>query len=123
MDPLRNIPGVGNAGQPQRAGQSPAAGGPKFAEVLKSKLEGLKWSGHAQQRLQSRGITLSDRDRQLIDGALKKAAEKGSRNSLFLLRDIGLVVSVQNKTVVTAVDKADLKERVFTEIDSTVILD
>ncbi len=123
MDPLRNIPGLGNAAAPQRAGQSPAAGGPKFADVLKSKLEGLKWSAHAQQRLQSRGIALSDRDRQLIDGALKKAAEKGSRNSLFLLRDIGLLVSVQNKTVVTAIDKADLKERVFTEIDSTVILE
>lgn len=123
MDPIRNIPGVGNAGASQRAGQPAATGGPKFADVLKSKLEGLKWSAHAQERLKSRGIVLSDSDKQRIDGALRKAAEKGSRNSLFLLRDIGLVVSVQNKTVVTAVDKADLKERVFTEIDSTVILD
>ena len=123
MDPIRNVPGVGNAGQAQRAQGPAAAGGAKFADVLKAKLEGLKWSGHAQERLASRGIVLTDRDRTLIDGALRKAAEKGSRNSLFLLRDIGLVVSVQNRTVVTAVDKADLKERVFTEIDSTVILE
>lgn len=123
MDPLRSIQGPGNAAAPQRAGQPAPAGGAKFADVLRSKLEGVKWSAHAQERLRSRGISLSDRDRQLIDGAMRKAAEKGSRNSLFLLRDVGLVVSVQNRTVVTAIDKADLKERVFTEIDSTVVLD
>lgn len=123
MDPLRIIPGVGSASPQQRTGSTPAAGGAKFADILRGKLEGLKWSAHAQQRLQSRGISLNDRDRQLLDGALAKAAEKGSRNSLFLLRDVGLVVSVQNKTVVTAVDKADLKERVFTDIDSTVIVE
>ncbi|MBI2919466.1 MAG: hypothetical protein HYY18_00110 [Planctomycetes bacterium] len=123
MSPIRNVGGVGGAGQPQGPQGGRPAGGPKFADILKAKLEGVKWSGHAQERLASRGISLTDRDRALIDGAFRKASEKGSRNSLFLLRDIGLIVSVENRTVVTAVDKADLKERVFTEIDSTVILE
>ena len=47
---------------------------------------------------------------------------KGSKESLILLRDLALVVSVNNRTVITAIDKARQKERVFTNIDSTVIL-
>jgi len=38
-----------------------------------------------------------------------------------LLRDVAFIVSVKNKTVVTAVDGESMKENVFTNIDSAVI--
>lgn len=122
MSPIRNVPGAGGVGRPN-APQQGASAGPKFADILKSKLDGVRWSAHAAERIAARGITLTDADRNRIDAALQLARQKGSRNSLFLLKDVGLVVSVANRTVVTAIDKADLKERVFTDIDSTVILD
>ncbi|NUN48104.1 MAG: hypothetical protein HUU15_04655 [Candidatus Brocadiae bacterium] len=123
IDPLRNVPAPGGPLSAPRPLAGAQAGTAKFADVLKAKLGEVRWSAHAQERLKSRGISLSDRDRSLIEAGVRKVSEKGSRNSLLLLRDIGLVVSVQNRTVVTAVDRADLKERVFTEIDSTVILE
>jgi flagellar operon protein len=50
-----------------------------------------------------------------------RAEEKGARDSLVLLRDMAFIVSVSNRTVVTAMDGERLKENVFTNIDSAVI--
>ena len=50
-----------------------------------------------------------------------RAEQKGSKDSLVLLDDLAFVVSVKNKTVVTAVDSNRAKENVFTNIDSVVI--
>ena len=38
------------------------------------------------------------------------------------MEDVALVVSVKNRTVITAVDRAQMKENVFTNIDSAVIV-
>ena len=55
-------------------------------------------------------------------GGVEKAQRKGARESLVLLDDVALVISIKNKTVITAVDKEKLKENVFTNIDSAVIV-
>jgi flagellar operon protein len=39
-----------------------------------------------------------------------------------MIDDVALVVSVRNRTVITAVDQQSLKENVFTNIDSAVIV-
>jgi flagellar operon protein len=49
------------------------------------------------------------------------AASKGARESLVLLDQTAFVVSVPNRTVITVVDKENLKQNVFTNIDSAVI--
>ena len=56
-----------------------------------------------------------------LETAVDRAQAKGSRDSLILLDDLALVVSVTNRTVVTAVNEASQRERVFTNIDSVVI--
>ena len=50
-----------------------------------------------------------------------RAQEKGSRDSLILLDELALVVSVRSRTVVTAMDEASRSDHVFTNIDSVVI--
>lgn len=57
-----------------------------------------------------------------IEKGFKLAEDKGSKNSLFLYKDVALVTSVENKTVITAVDKSRAKDNVFTNIDSVVII-
>ena len=56
-----------------------------------------------------------------LNGGVARAAAKGSRDSLVLLDDTAFVVSVRNRTVVTAVDREHMREQVFTNIDSAVI--
>jgi flagellar operon protein len=83
---------------------------------------GLKFSAHARERLQSRQIAFSEGDLNRIQGAVNKAAAKGARSSLLVMKDVALIVSVTNRTVITAVDGSNLKENVFTNIDSAVIV-
>lgn len=84
--------------------------------------EGLKFSNHAIERMRSRGVSFSPDQMGKLESAVKKAAEKGGRDSLILMNDTAVIVSVKNKTVVTVVDKASLKENVFTNIDSTIVI-
>lgn len=74
------------------------------------------------QRLASRNITLSSDDVDKINSMADKAAEKGAKNSLFIMRDTALVVSIKNRTVITAVDSQSMKDNVFTNIDSAAII-
>jgi flagellar operon protein len=39
-----------------------------------------------------------------------------------LLNDMALIINVKNRTVVTALDGASMKDNVFTQIDSAVII-
>ncbi len=129
VEPLNpaGIPPVG--GQGANAAQAPARRdptAPSFAEVLQQRLlqtqEGVKFSAHAQERMRLRSIELSPADLTRIDEAVKRAAAKGSRESLLLSDKAAFVVSVKNRTVITVVDQAHMKENVFTNIDSAVIL-
>lgn len=87
-----------------------------------SQVEGVKFSNHAIERMKTRGIAYSADDLNRLSEAVSKAAAKGSRDSLVLMNDSALIVSVKNNTVVTVMDKTALKENVFTNIDSTVVL-
>ncbi|MFN3683318.1 MAG: TIGR02530 family flagellar biosynthesis protein [Fimbriimonadaceae bacterium] len=101
---------------------NPAAGGvqaPDFQALLQDR---LKVSGHAQTRLQSREIQLGKEEWERVLSGVERAAQKGARESLVMLDDVALVVSIRNRTVITAVDKQHLKDNVFTNIDSAVIV-
>jgi flagellar operon protein len=91
----------------------------EFAAVLQDR---LKVSGHAQTRFQSRNIDLGPAEWQRVLDGVDRAAQKGAKESLVLVDDVALVVSVRNRTVITAVDRAGLRENVFTNIDSAVIV-
>lgn len=116
---------------PARVGtpvQIPPTSGTSFRDVLRQTTEAapgepLKFSAHAIQRLQSRNIQLSSSDIQQMNSMADKAAAKGSRQSLFVMGDVAMVVSIKNRTVITAVDSQSMKENVFTNIDSAAIID
>jgi flagellar operon protein len=95
-----------------------------FQQTLEGMLNAssLKFSAHAQQRLERRQIDLDAQRLSRLEEAVDKAAAKGARESLVLLDDLALVVSVKNRTVITAVDEKSLKEKVFTNIDSAIIV-
>lgn len=82
----------------------------------------LKFSAHAQTRMNSRGIELSPDEMVKLKEAVDRAGAKGSRESLILTDKAAFVVSVRNGTVITAVDRESMKENVFTNIDSTVMI-
>jgi len=105
---------------PDRARRTPA--GEDFATVLERVQGDLKFSRHALQRLQTRNITLTPGVVDRLQDAVERAASKGARDSLILMDELAFVVSVKNRTVITAMDGESIKEHVFTNIDSAVIV-
>jgi flagellar operon protein len=106
-------------------GKKITAGSLSFKQVMEARInagEGLKFSAHAQQRLDSRNIKLSGNDLQRLESGMKQAAAKGARESLMMKDNLAFVVSITNRTVITAVDAASMKDSVFTNIDSAVIV-
>ena len=94
-----------------------------FGDILKEKINetsDVKFSKHAQMRLETRNIKITDLQKKKISDALDKAEEKGVKDSLVMMDDIALVVNVKNRTVITAVNSNELKENVFTNIDGAV---
>jgi flagellar operon protein len=123
-------PGIIPGPAPRPAGkpvQIPPTSAPSFRSVLEQQqratsAQPLKFSAHAMQRLQSRNIQLSNDDIARMNVMADKAAEKGAKQSLFMLRDVAMVVSIKNRTVITAVDQDSMKENVFTNIDSAAVI-
>jgi len=116
--------GVGRLeGIRQVSGSKPRRAAGSFEAVLNEARERseLKISAHAAQRLESRNIRLTEQHRQRIGEALERASEKGADQSLVLLDNLALVVSVKNRVVITALDDTKAREGVFTNIDSAVI--
>jgi flagellar operon protein len=71
--------------------------------------------------VQRRGIELNATTLGRLSEGVTRAAGKGSRDSLVLVDGTAFVVSVNNRTVITAVGSEHMKDNVFTNIDSAVI--
>ena len=62
-----------------------------------------------------------------LSEAVDRAEAKGAREALVLMPgaertdDLALVVSVKNRTVITAMDGNSIQDNVFTNIDSAVV--
>jgi len=117
IQPSSRQPSIKQVQEKSIGGESP------FAKILENKLpsQGVKFSQHAQERLKARGINLTETDMKKLEGAVDSVAQKGGKDSLVMLGDAAFVVSVKNRTVVTAMDKTQMAGNVFTNIDSAVI--
>jgi flagellar operon protein len=107
----------------QASGSAPLTTGPSFAAVLQ-RIGGAqppKFSRHALDRLQQRGIDLGQPTLDRLTDGVSRAAGKGSNNSVVFVDGTAFVVSVANNTVITAVGAEHMREHVFTNIDSAVI--
>ncbi len=107
---------------PARAVPPAAGGGSPFEAVLAAtERSRIEFSKHALRRIEQRGLQLDGERLRRLEQAVLRAQQKGSRDSLILLDEMALVVSVRSRTVVTAMDGLGGREQVFTNIDSVVI--
>ncbi|MCR5322914.1 MAG: flagellar protein [Lachnospiraceae bacterium] len=96
--------------------------GRTFEEILNSRVsenEGLKFSKHANMRMQSRQIDLSEDQRLRLESGAMAAGAKGIKESLVMVDDLAFIVNTSNKTVITAIGEGD--DKIFTNIDGAVI--
>ena len=101
-----------------------AAGGRPFADVLAERgraQQTLRFSAHALDRVRRRDISMNADTLSRLQSGTARVAAKGGREALILVDDTAYVVSVRNSTVITAVGRDQMKDQVFTNIDSAAI--
>ncbi len=100
----------------------PSSGKPEvsFKDIFEKEVSSLKFSAHAQSRINSREISMTNDDMKKLESAVEQAEQKGAKESLIMLDDKAFIVSVRNKTVITAMQLSSLRDNVFTNIDSAV---
>ncbi|MBL8022923.1 MAG: hypothetical protein JNK54_01380 [Elusimicrobia bacterium] len=115
--------GIGSIGGPS----SPRPGGPQaarpsdaFDHIFRREL--VRFSKHAEDRLQRDGIQLTEAEKERLDSGMDKAAAKGARSSVLLMDDKVFIANVREKIVITSMTRDRLRDNVFTQIDSAVIL-
>lgn len=98
-----------------------------FDAILSKKLETpgygseLKVSTHAEKRIQERNIEFGEELRKTLSRAVDELQLKGARDSLILTDEGAFLVSVPNRTIVTAMDVNEMRDRAVTQIDSVRI--
>lgn len=96
-----------------------------FNKILDKQIikeQGFTISAHAAQRLNSRNIDIKDDDMKKINEGIDMADSKGAKQALLLYKDMALITSIKNRTVITAIDKNESKGKVITNIDSVVMI-
>jgi flagellar operon protein len=120
---LGRVNGVGaQSVKPASTAAASVQGAASFLETLEN-VQGVRFSNHAQSRLQSREINMSSENVNRLSSAIDKAEKRGGKSSLVMVDDLAFIVNIQSRTVVTALDKNQRGEGVFTQIDSVVFAD
>ena len=126
VDPLNNSINQTSKTNPvpassQGQAKTNPAGTPSFSDVLDQ--ANIKFSNHAQKRLDNRSIEMDQNSMNRLSSAVDKAQAHGAKESLVLMDDLAFVVNVKDRMVVTTVDMNRRKEGVFTQIDTVVFAD
>lgn len=98
----------------------------EFNQLLKDQIKSnqneISLSTHAAKRIQERNLNMDQGEIQKLTNAFQKLETKGGQDSLVITDNAAYIVDVPNRKVVTAMDKENLLENVFTKIDSTIMV-
>ena len=97
-----------------------------FQSILNKSLNNtgeLKISKHAEKRIQSRGIEITPETWEKIKLKVHEAGNKGVNDSLVVTSNAAFVVNAKNKTVITAMDRQEAQEQMFTNINGAILID
>ncbi len=99
--------------------------GVQFADLLQQeadKAQSVQFSKHAARRVQERGINMTDNLLSDLNQAVQKARAKGARDVVIIGESGAFIVNVPNNVVVTTMSGTEMKENIFTNIDSAVLI-
>ncbi|GLC80450.1 TIGR02530 family flagellar biosynthesis protein [Lacrimispora brassicae] len=99
--------------------------GNSFGDVLKDRIGSqseLQFSRHAAERVNQRGIEMSEPFLNDLRSAVEKARSKGAKDVVIISEKGAFIVNVPNNTVVTTMSGNEMKENIFTNIDSAILL-
>lgn len=107
----------------QNQGSLKNVNGESFQQILDKQLaNSISFSKHAVARTEQRNIDITQSDLAKLGNACEKAGEKGIKDALIVMNDSAFIVNTPNKVVVTVVDKNEINNNIFTNIDGALFI-
>ncbi len=103
------------------AGSAAGSFGQMLLEQV-NKEQGVHFSKHAAQRVQQRGIQVTENLLDSINRAVDKARDKGARDVVIISSQGAFIVNIPNNTVITSMSGSEMQDNIFTNIDSAVLV-
>lgn len=97
----------------------------QFASMMQERIqqtEGVQFSKHAENRIKQRGINMSEDVMANLNLAVEKARAKGAKDTVIIGSEGAFIVNVPNNIVVTTISEQEMKNNIFTNIDSAVLM-
>ena len=121
LEKVDQVSRAGNATNVQQLKLQHSEAG-SFGQLLRKEAEqgnGVHFSKHA---VQQRGIQMTDTLLDSINQAVGKAREKGAKDVVIISSQAAFIVNVTNNTVITSMSGAEMRDNIFTNIDSAVLV-
>ena len=96
--------------------------GQLLQERMNHREQGVQFSKHAAQRVQQRGIQVTENLLNSINEAVDKARAKGAKDVVIISSQGAFIVNVPNNTVITSMSCSEMRDNIFTNIDSAVLV-
>ncbi len=95
-----------------------------FSEVLRKSMEndGVQFSKHALARMNERGVNFTEDLISDLNGAIEKAREKGAKDVVIIGAESAFIVNIPNNVVITTMNSGEMRNNIFTNIDSAVLI-
>ncbi len=115
---IQHTAGTSQAAQTSQASKS------EFAEKLRQQTMApqVQFSRHASMRMEQRGVSLTGENLEELSLAVERARMKGSRETVVIGKQGAFIVNVSNNVVVTTLTEQEMKQNIFTNIDSAVFM-
>tara|TARA_B100001250_G_scaffold243390_1_gene209223 strand:- start:215 stop:613 length:399 start_codon:yes stop_codon:yes gene_type:complete len=99
--------------------------GPTFDEILEARLPAgtVVVSAHAKAALEVSGIELSPMDLDRIGKGIDQLGDAGGQEGLLISEKAAFAVRVSDRTITAATAREEVKDSVFTDIDSALLID
>ena len=100
----------------------------EFKNILKNEVDkrgdgaDVKLSIHAARRIKDRNLEIDNQEFVKLREGINRLKNKGGRDSLIITGKAAYIVDVDQRKIITAMDKNNLGDNVFTKIDSTLVI-
>lgn len=83
----------------------------------------VRFSRHARSRLDELEMSVSESQYRSLEEGVERLNERGAREALVIMGELALVVGVPRRVVITVTPLANAMGTIFTDIDSTLLLE
>ncbi len=99
--------------------------GLSFDDIIKGEVGGgrVRFSPDAQEKVRKLGIPMGPVEMDSLARGLEKAARSGGRECLLMGRQAAFVAHVPEREIISVIGPDEMKDHVFTRIDSALLLD